>query len=904
MATTVLILGSLAFCTPKLQVSAEELDVLEVPAEGNPAQLAREADTAANEQPTPEKADAVKEAPKPGEAVTDIDEVPKPEEAVTTIDEVPMPKEDASVAREAPDSEDAVFAETDSGVVTETEPASLAPLTMNVTYGYDNAAKGGRNLPIKVTVTNRQAMLVDGTLQIRSVESDGTIYRYDFDLMVEPDSQTTLREYIPLGTRATQLHLALANKSGQILLEEKIKLNVSWDVPEMFIGILSDQPADLRYLDGVGVSYGTMRTRTFDLNEEDFPSEEIGLSQLDLLVVNNYKLRNLREEQTAAIMDWVHSGGVLILGTGKRVDDTLGRFAPELLDDSYDSPSIRHINLGEDFPVEEADSGMLAIPCVDIPLHGGNVIISSNDLALFTVASKEQGLIGVSAFDLADISQFCEQQTSYVDYLLTNLMGESRIARLAEVVYSGNSSQFWAVQSLINTGNVEKLPKLLLYAGIIAVYLLLLGPGLYLFLKNHELQVFYRRGVIILSLVFSGIIYVMGTATRFRSVFYTYATILDVTDDYINDMTYVNIRNPYNRPYVVHLDPDYSVFPITRSRRAGSREDVEIGPQDTYQVAIRHSQDELTIEGRNITAFTPRYFQLQKKSANTDHMGITGDVNYFEGKITGSITNHFPYPLENTALVLYGNMVYLDRMEAGETRKLDGLQQLRFPLNNSYVLAEQITGENRFPETDIGNTRYLLAMKRANMLMFYLDNFMTAYTADARVIAFSTDKEESTFLREKAPETFGLTMLTSAIAVNASQDQCLYRSVLMKTPRVVTGQYDSYTNSMSGAEPLTLEYQMGMDIRVESLTFESVSEAFLEENSGHYIEAFTGGIYFYNHSTGSFDRMDLEGKTMRVEELGPYLSPGNILTVRYVYEGTGSYNAIQLPMPMVAGREL
>ena len=31
---------------------------------------------------------------------------------------------------------------------------------------------------------------------------------------------------------------------------------------------------------------------------------------------------------------------------------------------------------------------------------------------------------------------------------------------------------------------------------------------------------------------------------------------------------------------------------------------------------------------------------------------------------------------------------------------------------------------------------------------------------------------------------------------------------------------------MSGAEPLTLEYQFGTDIDVESLTFENVSEEF------------------------------------------------------------------------------
>lgn len=49
----------------------------------------------------------------------------------------------------------------------------------------------------------------------------------------------------------------------------------------------------------------------------------MGLSLFDVLVVNDYKLRDLSGTQTAAIMNWVQDGGVLILGTGDRVDDTL-----------------------------------------------------------------------------------------------------------------------------------------------------------------------------------------------------------------------------------------------------------------------------------------------------------------------------------------------------------------------------------------------------------------------------------------------------------------------------------------------------------------------------------------------------------------------------------------------------
>ena len=108
---------------------------------------------------------------------------------------------------------------------------------------------------------------------------------------------------------------------------------------------------------------------------------------------------------------------------------------------------------------------------------------------------------------------------------------------------------------------------------------------------------------------------------------------------------------------------------------------------------------------------------------------------------------------------------------------------------------------------------------------------------------------------------------------------------------------------MGGTEPLTLEYYMGTEIDVESLTFEPVSKEFLTEGSGSYIDAFTGSIYFYNYESGNYDRMELNGEIMTLEQLRPYLSPGNTLIARFVYDGTGSYNAIQLPMPMVAGRE-
>lgn len=775
-------------------------------------------------------------------------------------------------------------------------------ITLEVSYGYENAAKGGRYLPLKLTVANRQDKPLSGSVQIKTMESDGSIYRYDYPLAAEPLTQVCRQYDIPLGTRADQLFLSLTDAEGNLLLSKRVKLNVSLDVPELFIGILADQPATLQYFNGVGINYSSLRTRTFPLRGEDFPEEEIGLDLLDVIIVNDYKLRSLSEKQTAAIMDWVYSGGVLIMGTGDGVDDTLGRFAPELLDDSYGAPYIRAVNMGNEFAMESPDSATLEISCVDIPLHGGNVIFSSRQAADLTAAAKERGLIAVAAYDFKDIAEFCEAQPAYVDKFFTRLLGEDRIDRLAKVVYSGNPGHYWSVQSLINTGNVDKLPNLALYTAVVVIYLLLLGPVLYLFLKNYKMRVYYRQGVVLLSLSFAVIIYLLGNRTRFQSTFYTYASIQDATADYITDVTYVNIRNPYNRPYTIALDPSYSVLPITKSYSSDAASPEFTGGED-FQVGVSYCEDQTRITGQHVVAFAPRYFRLERKRNNEDQIGITGVVDYFEGILTGSITNNFPFPLENASLILYGNIVMLNRLEPGETKSLDELELLRFPLNNFIAVADWITGGGQFKEADIDDKAYLLSMERSNLLKFYLENYMSGYSADARVIAFSTEKEESRFLKEAAPETYGLTMLTSSVAVNASRDRSLYRSVLMKKPEVISGIYKAATNSMNGNEPVTLEYYLGTDIDVESLTFEPVSQAFLGENNEPYIEVFSGSIYFYNVKTGSYDLVKRAGEPLELAELSPYLSPENALTVRYVYNGAGSYGEIQLPMPMVAGRE-
>ena len=92
--------------------------------------------------------------------------------------------------------------------------------------------------------------------------------------------------------------------------------------------------------------------------------------------------------------------------------------------------------------------------------------------------------------------------------------------------------------------------------------------------------------------------------TRFRSTFYTYAAIQDVTDDYITDTTYINIRNPYNRPYTVELDPATACFP--------SQEAVSIPWADSLWMWMSRTRSR-SAPGRYADGEGPEHFRIYSR---------------------------------------------------------------------------------------------------------------------------------------------------------------------------------------------------------------------------------------------------------------------------------------------------
>lgn len=790
------------------------------------------------------------------------------------------------------------------------------PISMDVVYGYDNVAKSGRFLPLDILLDNTREIDFNGVLSVTSREPDYDgysnssqvkydAYRYEFPISIEAGKSLEKKLNISLSSRLDVMYISLYDENGKQVLSKRLKMDLDTQTVQLFIGVVSDEPEKLSYLDQVGVNYSMLRTKTIDLAVYDLPDTELGLDQLDVLLITDFNTQALTQEQTDAILEWVHRGGILLFGTGNRGEETLSAFSSQLLEYPI-LPAISYeISMGSERGVKERGDDRLTLNCTDVNLKGGTELITSDSFTVLSSTSMGNGMAAVAAFDFTDLEEYCSRDSSYADHFLTTLLGEDRINNLNSTAGGGNYNQFWSIQSLVNTGNIRNLPKIGFYVTLAVAYVVLAGPGLYFFLKQRNLREYYQPSVALLAICTTGMVIIMGSGTRFSGPFFTYATIENTSGTDKSETTFINMRAPYNKTYSVGLNPQYRLYPVTGSPYYDQAPAAEFTDEDKADITIRYDDDATWIQAVDTGAFNSKIFQMETHKENETGEGFSGELRAFNGELSGTITNNYPYAVENAALLLYNQLLIIGNMEPGETVSLDNRPVTFCATNFSYALASQITGVSLYDMNgDMEDATYVKALERANLLSFYIENYISGYHAQACVVAFGNEKENMDFMKQADYEAYGCTLLTARLDVNYEKGGKIYRSAMQKQPNVLSGEYDADRNTMYGMTPVILEYYLGNETEVESVDFHPLTAEASDSLRYYYTVPFAGSMYFYNYDTGNYDPVKPDKEHFDREELEEYLSPGNTITVRYIYDTTGEYTwNIMLPVLTVTGRQ-
>ena len=769
---------------------------------------------------------------------------------------------------------------------------------IEVEYGYGNSAKGGRNLPLNVVLRNDETGQFRGTVEILTRQSDNSVYAYDYPLAIPPGETVSSEMTVPIGAGSDQLAVRVLKEDGTVSAMKRVKLNISTTPPEIFIGLLSDRPQDLQYFNEASVNYGQLRTRAFTLRPEEFPVNRARLDMLDVIVVSSFRMSELSVDQTRALMQWMREGGVLLLGTGERADDTLGQFAPEFLEDMYEPPVMTELSMSVLQSLDTPGSSEIALPLVNFSLHGGSTVMSADTVPLISAVNKGTGILAAASFDFADTAEYAAGHSSFTDVILTRTLGESRLEKLVSEAYGTEYDEYWSAQSLIDAGVQKSLPDTAVFGGILTLYLLLLGPVLWMLLKRAGRTILYRRFAAALSLVFAGILYAAGSSSRLKETFCTYARIREAGEATVNETAYLNLRNPVTGSYQVMIPDPYTVTPLTNALNQG-RPDTVTGEEDVH-VRISGGNGGKQISVTNAGAFESSFFRLEKSGANRDAEGFSGSLFLMGGECSGTVRNGFPFRVRDAAVCLHGKVIPLGILEPGEEVEIGGFMLYHNPLNDNDTVASFLTGVF---DGSAGLRDHIESLERANFLSFYLSDAISGYTADARIIGFAEDTGEDLVSNEMMHT--GMTLVTSTLPVEMRDGTIVCRSMLSRTPEVISGDYIMETNSCYRGDPVVLGYLPGFDIHITELYFEEPDIVFDSGDEISGTHSFRGSISLYNYGTGSFDELEPDQRSLSEEELSGYLSPDNMLTVRYADSGdpAGGRLDTALPIPYVIGEE-
>lgn len=781
------------------------------------------------------------------------------------------------------------------------------PAVMEVSSAYGRIGKMGCHIPLTISLYGQASFPFTGTVNVKTLENapddGGEIYEYSYPVTVGTAETKKIEIYVPLGQRSSEICVCLCDGNGKEIEKKTLSFDISRTRGRLLIGALSDETEELKFLDGVNLDYGMISSALLPLDSRTFPEDVRGLDVLDILVINHFDSGTLTEEQRAAVIQWVENGGVLLFGTGSMVYETLEPFFGVFSGISVLEVKKESVGMGAEYAENAPGDSSLDMVCADLWIPGGAEVMESDGQTLLTMLTHGRGKVGFFSYDLGDICRFAETRPAYTIRILTDVLGEDTISQLYYYSCYGKDEEYWNAQSLVNTGSADRLPNLKLYAAVAVLYILAAGPGLYYLLKKRDLSRYYGGAVVLASVVTSAVIYLMGTQTRFTTEFYTVATILDTEGEIVDETTYLDIRTPDSRPFSVQIPESYEVTPLTRTGRYEEQPVLEFDTEKSANVRICREDGGTVLSAKRSRAFEPRYFKLEQTSEKTFSGNVTGELEIFDGKVSGYVVNGYPFTLSDAALILYGQMYPLGDLEAGEVRRFEEEPLLTWPVSMPYVASRWLSGRQEAEESDDGE--YLRSVGKSGLYSYYLEKYYGVYTSEVRIAAFGPGNGLWGSVSSGGQATDGQILYTEKISASFERDGLIYRSGLINPPSVTTGNGSYYSDGMSlyGTEPIAVEYFLGTDIDVEKVSFLPVSEELLSGEDLYYLKRFDGEAYFYNFETRTYDRAELSGADIPGRELKPYLSAEGSLLVKYAAEETEISETSLLPVLMVTGRE-
>lgn len=766
---------------------------------------------------------------------------------------------------------------------------------IRVSYGLNGNFRTGVAIPVTIYIKSLKKDF-EGTVRMivpGDSEYGTSPVAYEKDILLSTGVQKVVTMSVYSCSVMSTFKFQLEDASGEVFIDKSVTMKSQLG-DNALIGVLSDDYTALNYFDGLSISLpsGIVQTvRLVELGEVILPEQASGLDSLSYLIINSYDTSKLSQEQYDAIRKWTAQGGVLIIGTGSDYSRTLSGFRDDFVEGTIGEAAEGTLEL--DVEKSEAlkytkEQGIVSLSLKDGKPLTGIFKQEDENTGLIWNRDYKQGHVVVTAFNLGMEPIVSWNQTLKLASLLLeeSASGYSGV-RMESLSYGGGSGNQWMMSNALDGLHDIKYPDMKLMGILFLLFVILIGPGLYLILKLVDKREWMWILVPVLAVGFTVGIFTVTQNLRIKHPREASLTTLYYDMDFetgVQENVDMAVQVPGAGEEKVNLDPtlgnlklyggDYNDY-YTNTGVLDQKKLYE------YKTAVRETSEGYMLGIRNRETFGSTYMSMNHVTEDSKSCGLDVEITRNTTGVSGRVTNRTERDLQHVMVFAGKSMVMIGDLKSGDSVEFtekDGryfncdIYSITFPgmSEDSAELQQQRSILELFCE------RYLYSMDAMDVYAYaYMGEIDADYVKDEQV-------EEQN------------------------------RGIIVRHDRI---GYSDYEN----AEILTLydysrNFVDGWDsdgqLYVEEIEVEFDISGLVEDiyalirardSEAQYGPTDSVTVYGYNVESGQYDELFADDIIMKFENGCPYLNDKGIVRLKFTCPRADDY--IYTPQITVVGGE-
>ena len=410
---------------------------------------------------------------------------------------------------------------------------------------------------------------------------------------------------------------------------------------------------------------------------------------------------------------------------------------------------------------------------------------------------------------------------------------------------------------------------------ILLLFVLIAGPGVYLFLKRRDALEYVWIGIPVSAACFALIVFTTGIPSRLSDPFVRYYSIIQLTDEGTDKNTLFSVTSPDDDPVFFSVSREMNInSEASADLYDGNTEAMTRALNDTAcNIVMTEDDQETQVMIKDDSIFSSQYFTAHKFSGQEDEKAeLIAEITYDNGLVNGFVTNHTAETLDSVFAVCDNIFVKIGRLSPGETKHLENIDDYVFGIDSLMQerfcrsLAEELDAAN--PSAMTIQIRDML-MNRDTMTDY--PGFIGGFTQDHKPVIDGISPDA-----------------VKGVSFYMQSDISWQPAKGRRMEMAVAGFYDmedADNADMAGEEDM---YPVYYDY---SETPKTYCYRFDTDYMPDYIKWLNpeegASCEWYNIKTGSYDRVFESGQAISGQKITDYLDAGHVLRIRFL--GAGEY---------------